>query len=295
MEAAVLRCDGELAMRKGDNERAEECFIRSKDWPLLEMLYLTSGQHDKLAAIINGINFSALNELAIGDASERTMALEQAGRPVLAYLNAVAYMSCGVNPDAVRLLTQLSAAAGAPRPYRQLNKDDDLAPNVLEAWHAAVAAASAEGLRAAKAQGSAAWRSSGFGGGGETGPATQRADDDTAIIDDDEDDKPKEMDENLLKLKAAAEARLAKKEAAQGAGGGGDAPWVTDNVLGAMMARGLAAFAAISLVSGYPTVASLPHSIGNAYMVLIAIAVECDEISLERANPYRARLAEAPK
>ena len=26
----------------------------------------------------------------------------------------------------------------------------------------------------------------------------------------------------------------------------------------------------------------------------IAIAVECDEISLERANPYRARLAEAP-
>ena len=103
------------------------------------------------------------------------------------------------------------------------------------------------------------------------------------------------MDENLLKLKAAAEARLAKKEAAQGAGGGGDAPWVTDNVLGAMMARGLAAFAAISLVSGYPTVASLPHSIGNAYMVLIAIAVECDEISLERANPYRARLAEAPK
>ena len=111
MEAAVLRCDGELAMRKGDNERSEECFIRSKDWPLLEMLYLTSGQHDKLAAIINGINFSALNELAIGDASERTMALEQAGRPVLAYLNAVAYMSCGVNPDAVRLLTQLSAAS----------------------------------------------------------------------------------------------------------------------------------------------------------------------------------------
>ena len=33
--------------------------------------------------------------------------------------------------------------------------------------------------------------------------------------DDEEDDKPKEMDENLLKLKAAAEARLAKKEAAQ--------------------------------------------------------------------------------
>ena len=63
MEAAVLRCDGELAMRKGDNERAEECFIRSKDWPLLEMLYLTSGQHDKLAAIINDINFSAPNEL----------------------------------------------------------------------------------------------------------------------------------------------------------------------------------------------------------------------------------------
>ena len=49
-------------------------------------------------------------------------------------------------------------------------------------------------------------------------PAAAADDDDDMddmFGDDDEDEKPKEMDENLLKLKAAAEARLAKKEAAQ--------------------------------------------------------------------------------
>ena len=70
---------------------------------------------------------------------------------------------------------------------------------------------------------------------------------------------------------------------------------LTDDMLASKMSAGLGGFAAICLATGYPTMASIPHSIGNAYMVLIAIAVECDEISLERANPYRARLAEAPK
>merc|ERR1719238_831381 len=46
-------------------------------------------------------------------------------------------------------------------------------------------------------------------------PADDDDDMDDMFGDDDEDEKPKEMDENLLKLKAAAEARLAKKEAAQ--------------------------------------------------------------------------------
>merc|ERR1719453_203165 len=50
-------------------------------------------------------------------------------------------------------------------------------------------------------------------------PAPKPADDDDDMDDmfgdDDEEEKPKEMSESLLKLKAAAEARLAKKEAAQ--------------------------------------------------------------------------------
>merc|ERR1719409_1075289 len=46
-------------------------------------------------------------------------------------------------------------------------------------------------------------------------PADDDDDMDDMFGDDDEDEKPKEMDESLLKLKAAAEARLAKKEAAQ--------------------------------------------------------------------------------
>ena len=42
--------------------------------------------------------------------------------------------------------------------------------------------------------------------------------------------------------------------------------------------------------TGYPTMASIPHSIGNAYKVLVSIAVECEDYSFKKADEYKALL-----
>lgn len=52
----------------------------------------------------------------------------------------------------------------------------------------------------------------------------------------------------------------------------------------------LSKVAAISLVIGYPTQASLPHSIGNAFKTLVAITVNLDDYSFAKADPYKAFL-----
>jgi len=49
--------------------------------------------------------------------------------------------------------------------------------------------------------------------------------------------------------------------------------------------------AAISLQIGYPTQASLPHSIGNAFKSLIAVTVNCDNYSFDKADQYKKFLA----
>jgi len=49
--------------------------------------------------------------------------------------------------------------------------------------------------------------------------------------------------------------------------------------------------AALSLQIGYPTQASLPHSIGNAFKSLVAITVNLDNFSFAKADPFKAFLA----
>jgi large subunit ribosomal protein LP0 len=49
--------------------------------------------------------------------------------------------------------------------------------------------------------------------------------------------------------------------------------------------------AAISLQIGYPTQASVPHSIGNAFKSLIAVTVNLDNYSFDKADAYKAFLA----
>jgi large subunit ribosomal protein LP0 len=49
--------------------------------------------------------------------------------------------------------------------------------------------------------------------------------------------------------------------------------------------------AAISLQIGYPTQVSVPHSIGNAFKSLVAVTVNLDNFSFEKADPYKAFLA----
>ena len=50
--------------------------------------------------------------------------------------------------------------------------------------------------------------------------------------------------------------------------------------------------AAISLVLGYPTQASLPHSIAAAFKHLVAITVGLDNYTFEKADPYKKFLAD---
>jgi len=50
--------------------------------------------------------------------------------------------------------------------------------------------------------------------------------------------------------------------------------------------------AAVSLVLGYPTQASLPHSIAGAFKHLVAITVGLDNYTFEKADPYKKFLAD---
>jgi large subunit ribosomal protein LP0 len=54
----------------------------------------------------------------------------------------------------------------------------------------------------------------------------------------------------------------------------------------------LSSVAALSLEIGYPTQASLPHSIGNAFKTLVAIAVNMDTYTFSEVLPYKAFLAD---
>lgn len=63
---------------------------------------------------------------------------------------------------------------------------------------------------------------------------------------------------------------------------------VTEDVLVAKFSDALSKIASLSLVLGYPTQASIPHSIANAFKMLLAITVNCPKFSFEKADPYKA-------
>lgn len=67
---------------------------------------------------------------------------------------------------------------------------------------------------------------------------------------------------------------------------------LTDDDLCAKFMAGVRHVAALSLEIGFPTLASIPHSVANAFQMLVAVAVECDEFSFDKAEPYKAFLAD---
>ncbi|GBF91776.1 60S acidic ribosomal protein P0 [Raphidocelis subcapitata] len=69
---------------------------------------------------------------------------------------------------------------------------------------------------------------------------------------------------------------------------------ITDEVLGASVAAAIANVAALSLAVGYPTLASIPHSVVNAYKNVLAIAVETD-YSFPQADKVKEYLADPSK
>lgn len=67
---------------------------------------------------------------------------------------------------------------------------------------------------------------------------------------------------------------------------------IDDNQIMAKFSRALAAVAAVSLQVGYPTQASLPHSIGKAFKTLVAIGVNLDTYTFKEVAPFKAFLAD---
>lgn len=67
---------------------------------------------------------------------------------------------------------------------------------------------------------------------------------------------------------------------------------LTEENLVAKFVVGLRNVAAVSLELGFPTLASIPHSIANAFKNLVAIAVECETFSFKKADPFKAYLAD---
>lgn len=65
---------------------------------------------------------------------------------------------------------------------------------------------------------------------------------------------------------------------------------IDDAQITAKFMAALTKVAALSLELGYPTQASLPHTIGNAFKSIVAIAVNLDNYSFKEADPFKAFL-----
>lgn len=70
---------------------------------------------------------------------------------------------------------------------------------------------------------------------------------------------------------------------------------VTEDVLVAKFTDALSRVASLSLALGYPTQASIPHSIANAFKMLLAVTVGCENYTFEKATPYRELLGVGKK
>merc|ERR1712141_266407 len=69
---------------------------------------------------------------------------------------------------------------------------------------------------------------------------------------------------------------------------------VTDDDLRGRFMMGVANVAAVSLAIGYPTVASVPHSIANGFKNLLAVAAETD-ITFKEAETMKEYLVDPSK
>jgi len=70
---------------------------------------------------------------------------------------------------------------------------------------------------------------------------------------------------------------------------------ITDDVLAAKFASALSLIASLSLAIGYPTQASVPHSIANAFKAVVAITIGLDNYTFEHAEVYKEYLKDPSK
>ena len=66
---------------------------------------------------------------------------------------------------------------------------------------------------------------------------------------------------------------------------------ITDEVLAAKFSAALSVVASLSLALGFPTQASVPHSIANAFKAVLAVTLGCDNYTFATADVYAAYLA----
>merc|ERR1712048_705571 len=59
---------------------------------------------------------------------------------------------------------------------------------------------------------------------------------------------------------------------------------ITDDVLATKFASAVSALASISLALGYPTQASVPHSISNAFRSILSVSLGCESYSFQQAD-----------
>jgi large subunit ribosomal protein LP0 len=67
---------------------------------------------------------------------------------------------------------------------------------------------------------------------------------------------------------------------------------IDKQVIISRFSQALSAVASISLQIGYPTMASIPHSIGNAFKACVAVVVGLESFTFDEAKPFQAFLAD---
>jgi len=70
---------------------------------------------------------------------------------------------------------------------------------------------------------------------------------------------------------------------------------ITDDVLATKFASAVTALASISLALGYPTQASLPHSISNAFKSILSVTLGCESYSFQQADIVKNYITDPSK
>jgi len=70
---------------------------------------------------------------------------------------------------------------------------------------------------------------------------------------------------------------------------------MTDEVLTAKFSDALSMIASLSLVLGYPTQASVPHSVANAFKAVLAVTVNLENYTFEKAEVYKTLVGTGKK
>jgi len=70
---------------------------------------------------------------------------------------------------------------------------------------------------------------------------------------------------------------------------------ITSDVLAAKFTSAISVLASMSLALGYPSQASVPHSVANAFKAVLAVTLGCEKYTFDKAEIYKEYLADPSK